>query len=192
LLARRVTGLEQLEREFRQVLAELEILSHGSTQSWSPTRGGSDEGYGRPPGDLHPPHVHWRWEWEHAKDDKRRKEVLERAREELVSHRRRDMKIAAPVDLSEDLEVRVIREGEGWTVQETALHCRCTPTFVRRARLKAGVNAQTGAKPKDAPDLETSEERCRRLDGEGMSERQIALATRLPKSTVRRLLGRAA
>ena len=91
-----------------------------------------------------------------------------------------------------DLEVRVIRDGEGWTVEETAIHFRCTPTFVRRARLKAGANAKTGARGKDAPALETSHEHCERLDEEGMSERQIALATKLSKSTVRRLLGRAA
>jgi hypothetical protein len=184
---------EPLPIEFRQTLAELEMLSHGRTQSYAAaTAPGESEGYGRPPGSEFPPHIVWRSEWMKAKDDHRRYEVMRLATEELASYRRSSRTVTVVEETEEELEERVVKTGKGWTVEETARHCRCTPTFVRRARLKAGVNAVTGAQPKDKPQTDDPRERARQLAGEGYTERQIVMLTGLAKTTIRRLLGRAA
>lgn len=190
------------EESFRIVLGELELLSHGSTQSFAAAPGGgSDEGYGRPPGDEFPPHIRWRGEWEKnareeregkrtpAEANERREEILRHARDELVAHRKRDMaRVVVVQESEEDLEARVVKEGKDWSIEETARHCRVTPTFVRKARLKA----ETDAKAADALTAEEKHERCRELAENGMSERQIEMVTKLPKTTIRRILGRAA
>lgn len=183
-----------LSLEIRQVLAELELLSHGSTQSFAAAPGaGSDKSYGRPPGDEHPPHLHWREQWERASDEDRRSEVLRLARSDLAAHRKGDMsRVAVTVESREELEKRVVREGKGWTAKETALHCRVTPTFVRKARLKAATDAAVEAREEPAPVAADKRERCLHLAVTGHTERGIAMLTGLPKSTVRRLLGRAA
>jgi hypothetical protein len=195
-----------IETELRQVLAELETLSHGSTQSFAAAPGaGSDESYGCPPGDSRPPHLIWRNEWDcnaqeeregrrtPAQANERREEILRHARDELVAHRKRDMAKAVVIEEStEELESRVVEVGKGWTVEQTARECRCTPTFVRRARLKAGAHPVTGVTPEGKPEPKDQRERCRELAGNGMTERQIVWLTKLPKTTVRRILGRAA
>jgi hypothetical protein len=182
-----------LENDFRQVLGELEVLSHGSTQSFAAAPGaGSDESYGRPPGDEFPPHLRWRAEWEKATDGER-EAILRHARDELVATRKRDMsRVHIVEETTEEVEERVVNVGEGWTVEQTARECRCTPTFVRRSRLKAGANAITGVTPEDKPESTDQHERCRELAENGMSERQIHMLTKLAKTTIRRILGRAA
>jgi hypothetical protein len=195
-----------LETDFRQILGELEVLSHGSTQSFAAAPGaGSDEGYGRPPGDEFPPHIIWRREWDTnsreeregkrtpAQAKERREEILRHARDELVAFRKRDLAKAVVIEeTTDELEQRVVKTGKGWTVEETARECRCTTTFVRRARLKAGANAVTGVIPEDKPEPVDQRERCKQLADDGFSERQIHMLTELPKTTIRRILGRAA
>src|SRR4051812_33563359 len=54
-------------RELRQVLAELELLSHGTTQGWNKS-GRSSERDTRPAGgDSCPPHESFRIDWECAR-----------------------------------------------------------------------------------------------------------------------------
>jgi DNA-directed RNA polymerase specialized sigma24 family protein len=183
-----------LPLEMRQVLAELELLSHGSTQSFAAAPGaGSDKSYGRPPGDEHPPHLHWRNQWKRASDEDRRSEVLRHAKADLAAHRKGDMsRVQVMVESRDELEKRVVREGKGWSVQETALHCRVTPTFVRKARLRAAADAAVDAQDELATVPVDKRERCLHLAAGGHTERGIAMLTKLPKSTVRRLIGRAA
>jgi hypothetical protein len=178
--------------EFRQVLAELEMLSHGRTQSYAAaTAVGESDGYGRPPGEEFPPHLMWRDQWVKATDDHRRYEVIRLAGEELATLRKgRKVKVVEETEL--EMEGRVVLKGKGWTVEETARECRCTATFVRRARLKAGVNAKTGEDPPGSPAAVDQRERARQLASQGHTERQIGMLTGLPKTTIRRLLGRAA
>jgi hypothetical protein len=182
---------EPLPIELRQVLAELEMLSHGRVQSYAGTAPGESEGYGRPPGSEFPPHIIWRDEWMKASDARRRYEVLRLAAEEL-SALRKGRKVTVVEETQAEMEERVISKGDGWTVEETARECRCTATFVRRSRLKAGVNAITGQQPKDRKQTSDQRERARQLADEGFTERQIVMLTGLAKTTIRRLLGRTA
>jgi hypothetical protein len=196
-----------LEQQMRSILAQLEMLPHGSTANWSSTgrsRGGS---YGRPPGDECPSHEYWRMRWERAVWDdleeeqreaaivvtRHRRDVISKAQKDLNSYRKRaEGQVIGETEA--ELEARVVREGDGWTVEQTAQHCRCTPTFVRKARLKAGRSVVTGKAPRDTVIEEPTDqhERARALAEDGHTERQIAWLTGLPKTTLRRILGRAA
>jgi hypothetical protein len=192
--------------QFRQILAELELLSYGSTANWSPTgrsRGGS---YGKPPGSEHPSHEHWRERWERAVWDdmeeeqreattitRHRRRVIEKAQADLDSYRKRaEGKIVE--ETASELEARIVREGDGWAVADTALHCRCTTTFVRKARLKAGRSVVTGKAPKDpliAAD-DDLRQRALKLKREGVSGRGIRLILGIGGSKLDQLLREAA
>lgn len=199
-----------LDQQMRSILANMELLAHGSTANWSPTgrsRGGS---YGRPPGDERPPHEYWRARWERAvRDDeewtieamltnceevvKHRRGVIAKAQADLDSYRKRaEGEIVG--ETAGELEARVVCEGDGWTVADTALHCRCTTTFVRKARLKAGRSVVTGKAPKDlviAAD-DGLRDRALKLKREGVSGRGIRLILGIGGSKLEQLLREAA
>jgi hypothetical protein len=187
-----VEGLSvTIRHQIHQVLIELELVSHGTTANWSPTgRGGG--GPALPPGELRPPHVYWRERWLDAVDEEDQRRVLAGARVELASLRKRS-EVKIRVETEEELEARIVREGLGEPVDIVATAMRCTGTFVRKARLKAGVSVTTGHAPKDVTvGTMDQQEHARELAENGMTERQIQFITRLPKTTVRRILGRAA
>jgi hypothetical protein len=60
-----------------------------------------------------------------------------------------------------------------------SLACRCTPTLVRQARIEAERNPETGRE-------EGSLEQARDMLERGMSLRQVAVLTGIPKSTLHR------
>jgi hypothetical protein len=181
----------EMPREFRQILAQLELISHGTTQSWSPSHGGEKE-VAFPPGESKPPHVRWREEWKKATDDDGRTNAIKGARNELKSLSTRSI-TAVSVETEEQLSKRVVKDGEGWTVEEVAQRMRCTTTFVRKARVKDGRDIATGIKPEEIIEgLAVKRERARELAKRGLTERQIAMHTGLSKTTVRRVLGKAA
>jgi hypothetical protein len=69
--------------------------------------------------------------------------LLRRARTLLDAIVRRPL--AGPAgDRAIDLAAEVVRSGEGWDVRDVSIALRCTPTFVRRARLAAGRDAESG------------------------------------------------
>lgn len=177
----------KLPADCLQVLAELEMLSHGGTTNYAPSGAAFDAS--APPGERGPPHIYWRDEMEAASPE-RCERLLEQAREELKAWRKR----ATPpprIETEHELEARVIREGRGWTVEQIAFHCRCTERFVRRARQRAGVNPVTG-EGIVLPDEMDRREKAIKLADKGMTERQIAMITGLSKSTIRRVIGKAA
>jgi hypothetical protein len=178
--------------EFRQVLAELEMLPHGTTQSFNASGSGYADAKD-PTGESFPPHLQYRAEWEGARDDARREYILKCAIADLHRFRARP-KVTVPLqeETAAELEARVVREGVGWGVEETARHCRCTTTFVRKSRMKAGAHPQTGKLPQEKEPPRDKVEHAKQLAGDGLSERQIVMLTGLPKTTVRRVLGRAA
>lgn len=167
-----------VESEFRQVLGEMEVwLQYGTTVNFAPTRGGS-EGYGRPPGDENPAHLVWREKWDRANPlDYER--LLEEAREYLAGalHQKR---VEVVPETQAELEARVVSEGDGWSVPDTARHCRCTETFVRKARMRA-VAAAAESKIDEA-------ERAKQLANDGFSERQIRMILNCGGSKIKRLL----
>lgn len=194
-----------LDRQMRSILAQLEMVAHGTVTNYSPTGTGNGADTKPPTGELRPPHEHWKRRWDLAveRDEetelrgattiiKHRKDVIEKAQADLDSYRKRTEGVVVG-ETEQELEARVVREGEGWSVEQVAQHCRCTVTFARKARLKAGVSVETGKRPDgfsiDSPD---QVERVRQYAANGYTERQMAMLTKLSKSTIRRVLGRAA
>jgi hypothetical protein len=201
--------LIDLDQQMRSILAQLELLAHGTITNYSPTGGGHSADTKPPTGESRPPHLHWRERWERAvRDDeewtidrelvnceeiiKHRKDVIEKAQADLDSYRKRTEGVVVG-ETEEELEARIVREGEGWSVEQVAQHCRCTVTFARKARLKAGVSVATGKRP-DGLKVDSSDQsmRVREYAANGYTERGIALLTGLSKSTIRRLVGKAA
>ena len=94
---------------------------------------------------------------------------------------------AVTIVTAADLAALVLDRGQGFTAKEVAIGLRCTPTFVRRARLAAGVEpergravrvASTGASTGDG--LERGVE----LVANGMSVRAAAAVVGVAKSTL--------
>lgn len=84
----------------------------------------------------------------------------------------------------DELQARVLRH-EGWEAKDVAFALRCTPTFVRRVRAEHERSPETG-KP------EGSLAHARELLAAGLSLRQVAMFTGIPKSTLHEALDRAA
>lgn len=194
-----------LDCQMRSILAQLEMLPHGTITNYSPTGGGHGADTKLPTGELRPPHEHWRRRWDLAveRDEEteqresapvttQRKRVIEKAQADLASYRKRTEGLVVG-ETEQELKRRVVKEGDGWTVEQTAAHCRCTATFVRRARLQEGVSVESGKRP-DGLSIDSTDEleRARQYAANGLTERQIAMLTDLSKSTIRRVLGRAA
>lgn len=72
----------------RQLLAELELISHGSVQSWNPSGGGRNaERDDRPTGESDPPHLQLRTELAKALTQTQVDKIAEKARTALRNAR---------------------------------------------------------------------------------------------------------
>lgn len=187
-----------MDPEMAEVLLAMEMLAGGSITNYSPT-GTGGVADSKPPAGVRfdgrselPLHAYWRARYEQAVGNYQREQVYKAAQAELDAFRKRP-KITISMETEEELEARIVREGQGWTVEQVAIHCRCTTTFARKARLKAGVSITTGNAPSEiAIDSLDQREHAREMAENGATERQIEFVTKLPKTTVRRILGRAA
>jgi hypothetical protein len=193
-------------RQMRSILARMELLPHGTIMNYSPTGGGGSADTKPPTGELRPPHEHWAKRWEQAVYDdleeehreattitRHRRRVIEKAQADLDGYRKRaEGEIVGETE--SELEARVVREGDGWTAEQTAQHCRCTPTFVRKARLKAGRSVVTGEAPRDTVIDHDDDLRSRalKLKREGVSGRGIRLILKIGGSKLDQLLREAA
>ncbi len=181
-----------LDLAMRQVLAELELTSHGSTQSWNSSGHGGESVNVFPPGESSPPHIEWRERYERATTDDARQWVIDDAGRALRGIIRRAKVTVASGESEKQFAARVISTGRGFGVGEVATAMRCTPTRVRRIRLANGVSLEFGlALAVEAPDAD-AERRARTLAEQGMSVRQIGLLTGMSKDRVHRMLGKAA
>lgn len=178
----------------RLLLAELELLSHGSTASWNPAGGQGGDDAPAPFGEQRPPHVEMRAAYiaETTPDGQRR--VVGRMHAVLREYRGVGVDRSLVVGESRDDEDRrICREGEGFTLDEVALRFRCTPTRVRRARIAEGRDVVFGRRPDSAAAaIEDPAGEARRMKANGMSERQIAFALGQHRTTVSRWLKKAA
>lgn len=183
-----------LERQIRQVLAELELISHGSTQSWNASGGHTGE-----PDDQvamlaghpdTPPHLYWRHRFA-ASTASQHAELLEHARAELDAYKRSNRIDPAYTD-RELLEQRILNEGAGWTPDEVARVMRCPASHVRKVRVRDGRNADDGKRIALSDVPADQRDQARDLLTNGMTERQVQLITGLSKSTIRRINGKAA
>jgi hypothetical protein len=173
-----------IDTEFRQVLANMEVwLQYGTSTSWEPSTSSGERSYGRPPGEDFPPHLEWRARWDRASVLEREK-ILGEARQDLKRLLKQKRIVVVP-ETQDELDKRIVLKcRQGWSVDEVANELKVTKKMVRLA----WATAQT--KPDETPSDQRAE--AQRLALKGMTERQIVLCTGLPKSSVRRALGKAA
>lgn len=195
----------RLESQMRQLLAEMQLLPHGTTPNYNPTGAGGAPDSRMPTGESKPPHEYWarRWELAIERDEenelresapitKARRVVLDRAGVELDAWRKTPQ-VTIVSETEAELEARIVNEGQGWTVEQIAMHARCTTTFARRSRIKAGVSLLTGKPPPNVVlDLPDERERAQQLAAQGLTDRQIRMILKCGGSKVARLLGKTA
>jgi hypothetical protein len=172
-----------LEGAMAQVLAEMALLSYGSTTSWNASGGGDSPGM--PSGDGHPLTEQWLDRWERDPTD----QTVQAARADLDRVRRRQ----APASTDGSTEEHwIIDDGEGFQVEQVARKFNTTPTRVRKLRMAHGRDTEMGLPKEFARVQAATPDRIRNLADRGCTERQIAFQVGVSKSTVRRALGRAA
>lgn len=167
----------------RQVLAELELCSHGTISSYQPVATKSGASSKLPPA-ADAPHHKYRDRLLVEHDPLVREAILEAAREEL-SHLRRRAEPPAVVEETPEQFDRRIREKltAKWSVAEVAIFMRCTPTRVRQAAAADDV---------PEPDDAWKTTRAREMAQQGLTVRHIASHLKMSKSTVQRVIRRAA
>jgi hypothetical protein len=177
-----------LDTHMRRLLAQLELISAIPAANYDASHG-SEEALGgsRPPGDYgYRTYAAWYGPPFHEKTpdnpgcltDSEREECITAAQAEL-DHLRK----GAPVDPSsmethEAMRARMLVETEGWSLQAVVQsHWRMSTTMIRRARITAGRDAETGL-----PERHTEEpgedlaSRAKAMKKAGMSLRGIGMA----------------
>ena len=159
-----------------------QLLGYGTTIRYGQRR--SADGGVLPGGEGNPPLEHWLHEWVIASSSYERRLIVQAARSELAAWKRRPDP-PPEGETGEQMIERLIREGEGWEASDVALAFRCTPSLVRRWRTEHDRNPDTGR-------LEGSIEHAKDLIEQGLTLRQVAMITGIPKSTIHDHLDRAA
>lgn len=179
-----------LPREARQILAKLELISHGSITAYNKSGGPSSEHPGgkRPEGNSNPPHIVYRLKMEARPGDipaliREATQVWET----LTGHTAEKRK---PITVKTEAEL-IVEDGKGFTPYEVSLKFRCSETTVRKARLAAGRDTETGEAQRDIapPDRLTEAIRLRK---QGASFRTVEERTGISKSTLFDAMKRAA
>lgn len=169
-------AMKYLPGPARQVLAELELLSHGKTQSWNASGRGGEPLF--PHGESRPPHLHWRERFVSATTEAL-PSLIQAAREELTACRRLERREDASGTTT--VTQLVIAEGDGYDVIHVAQHYGLSPAHVRRIRHKAGVNVEDGSSVSQA-------QKARALASQSMTQSEIAVTLRVSQPTVSRWL----
>lgn len=196
-----------LDAAMRSVLARLELVSHGTTQSWnaaggSPstvTRPGQGHPEGTPTGGSSAPHIEWRRRY-HAQDtNEGRASVIRGAKEELKLWTGRYTLWTEGAQGAEETPdetiARMLTETEGWTPEEVERsRWRMAPRLVRRHRILDSRDPATGKPTKLTAPAEDAEPaaRARELDAQGLSLRQIGMLLGKDQKQIQRYLKRAA
>jgi hypothetical protein len=176
-----------MDREFRQVLLELELLSHGKAMSWNPTsRGESDDP--RPFGESRPAHEEYAELFRQARTEEDCHAVLVDAREYLEQWRGRNR---AQEVQEWDEERWIIEDGEGFEAVEVARRFNTNVGRVRKLRLKEGRDGEFGM-PYVEPETVDRNERVLFLLGKRMSVRAVAAQVGIPATQVQRIKARRA
>lgn len=175
-----------LSREFRQVLAELELLSHGKTASYNSSGAGETTAV-LPHGELKPPHDYWRDRY-HAAGKHERPGILEHAQRELEIWKKRQ----APAEDSWNERDAILTDGEGFEASVVARRFGRSTTYVMKLRTKDDREAEFGLPTQFARAKDNSAERVQNLASRGCTLNQIAMQTGLHKTQVQRILKKAA
>jgi hypothetical protein len=161
--------------ELSDVIRGFSLLQYGAVMPWGRTIPNA-EGAALPAGEGDPPIDHWLDLLAVTDDEDERAQILTLAHAELEAWLRRPE--PPPVgETLEDLQRRIIEEGEGWTPQEVALAMRVTPTLVRNTRTQVERDPEYGR-----PDASLAHAIA--LLRSGCSLRQAAQITGIPKSTL--------
>jgi hypothetical protein len=177
-----------MDREIRQVCAELELLSHGKTVSYNSSgRGESDAVV--PQGEASPPHLEYKARWTDAPDDHHRQRVLDEARQYLRAWKKREEPAEGDGSTEDDW---IVRDGEGYEAEQVARKFNTTVSRVRKLRMADDRDTEFGLPTRFAPRQAATPERIQNLADQGCTERQIAFQAGVSKTTVRRALGKAA
>jgi hypothetical protein len=190
-----IEARRKLETQFRQVLADMEVWSQwGSTSNLSPTTtGGNEKSHGRPAGALKeaekPPHEVWRGRWLVAAN---KEKLFKEATEELQL-----LRYGPPIEnrpeikpeTMEELHTRIVHEGAGWSVEQVEWTFKASSKIIREARRKAGVTADYGRTRKILK-AKDKREYAQQLAETGYTEEQIAMITGIPRTSLRRAIGR--
>lgn len=182
---------DEVDREMRQVLLQLELTSNGATLNYEGSSSGGYYGSDAIPalGEHDAPHLFWARMYARADTRDGRARVLELARSELkdIMRSRGD---PSKEETKEALAARIVEHGEGEPVDVVAVWARCTVTFVRTARREAGREEERGKTPINGRELGAGlADEIRRRVETGSSARQVAKALSLSYSTVLRALG---
>lgn len=185
--------------EMRVILAKLELVSNGSVQAWNASGGHSGEPDDKvveqiDRGTENPPHIVFREWYEGEHTEEGRRSVIRAARKEYERITGRyEIRRERPKIEKTDLQIlaeRIVKEGEGWTAREVADTLHTTITTVRSARLAAERDIDFGREVDVVdPDMRV---RIEQRIAAGFTERQIATIEKISKSTVRRVIGKAA
>ena len=170
-------------REFRQILAEMELVSYGKTQAFNSSGGGRSENPDpTPTGESWPMHLRWRAEWAKTKPSNR-PDLVRDARTELEAWRLRCVTLP---DDEYDEAAWIIEDGEGLTPEHVARRHNTTPSRIRSLRIRAGRDPETGHKlaASGAPP------RVQDLVERGLGARQIAMLTGVARSTAQDAINR--
>jgi DNA invertase Pin-like site-specific DNA recombinase len=176
-----------LESDFRQVLAELELTSNGTTTAWNSSRA-----TGKPGSKLlflseEPPHDHFRRRWDGCASDRARELVLAAAREALEGIRHQSQRPKLKQEPPSVRERRLVASGRGVPAKEIARRERALDREIIAMWVKHGLNPATGWPFFD----EDRDAEIRRMSEARLSVREIAQALGVSKSAVHRALGRA-
>lgn len=125
-------------QQMQNVLLELMMLMHGSTSSWNPTTSGDRERDPRPSGDSNPIAEQFAHRYDQATSEIAKRRVLHDARDELDQWRGYGIQRVAG-ETQAAIDARMVREGEGWTLDEVARAFSCTKTRVRNACADHGI-----------------------------------------------------
>lgn len=180
-----------MTREARQVLAELELISHGKTAALNSSGAGENPNV-LPFGESRPPHEYWRGRFNDASTDYELADLVRQARDELAAWRVRQ----APVTDTWDESDAILKEGQGHAADVVARRFQRTTTYVRKLRLSEGRESEFGLpienEPTRAETKAIDRERVTNLASRGCTLRQIKMQTGVPTETVRRWLREAA
>lgn len=175
------------------ILLRLELVSHGGTQAWNPSGGHSGEPDDRMAAIAQrperPPHVRWRIIYEQQETDAGRIAVIADATAELESWTRR----TAPRIEGKSLVELILETGAGHEPEAVAQRYGVDAAFVRRKRMHAGKDMETGQDIEQADEQQVDpREKARELRRKNLSTRQIAMILGVSQSAVMNWTSKAA
>jgi hypothetical protein len=180
-----------MTREFRQILAEIELLSHGAVQAWDKTAQPADKDT-RPKGETNPPHEQFYIDYICARTDEQRLDVVDDARRFLREWR--GLKKPKPTVTRDKDEIdKEMRSFTGWLPLQVE---RRTGGIVTQKAIRDWRKEQDP--PLDeitgkayVPD-EPKRDKVLRLAREGVAPADIARIMGMPRQGVSQMLKRAA